>query len=307
MFNIRRGAACLLFAAGILLPAVPVFAQIDFSGEWAPIYHEDGPERLPGPELGDYTELPINDAARMRADSYDADRISVVPEYQCRPHGADYSMRGLGNLRIWREYDEATQKPIAFHTHLLAWDSERTIYMDGRPHPPEYADHTWQGFSTGVWEGSMLTITTTHLKTNYIRRNGVPRSDKAVLTEHWYRHGDYLTVVTVINDPVFLTEPLVRSDNWFLDPGQGIGVFGCEYAPEVPRPEGTVPNHLPGTNPFLHEFADWYGLPWEATRGGAETLYPEYRQKMGKYNPPAKCTRYCICTNLFNCNVSPSR
>ena len=156
-----------------------------------------------------------------------------------------------GNLRIWREYDQATQKLIAFHTHLLAWDSERTIYLDGRPHPPEYADHTWQGFSTGVWEGNMLTITTTHLKTNYIRRNGVPRSDKATLTEHWYRHGDYLTVVTVINDPVFLTEPLVRSDNWFLDPGQAIGVFGCEYAPEVPRPPGTVPHHLPGTNQFL--------------------------------------------------------
>jgi len=295
-----------LLLAVMIAGALPAFAQVDFSGEWAPLYHEDGPERLPGPELGDYTELPINDAARMRADSYDADRISVVPEYQCRPHGADYSMRGLGNLRIWREYDESTQKLIAFHTHLLAWDSERTIYMDGRPHPPEYADHTWQGFSTGVWEGNMLTITTTHLKTNYIRRNGVPRSDKATLVEHWYRHGDYLTVVTVITDPVFLTEPLVRSDNWFLDPGQAIGVFGCEYAPEVPRPTGTVPHHLPGTNSFLHEFADWYGLPYEATRGGAETLYPEYRSRMGKYTPPAKCDRYCTCTTLFNCNLAPA-
>jgi hypothetical protein len=301
MANTQRCAViCLLFAAA----CVPAFAQVDFSGEWAPLYHEDGPERLPGPELGDYTELPINDAARLRADSYDADRISVVPEYQCRPHGADYSMRGLGNLRIWREYDTATQKLIAFHTHLLAWDSERTIYMDGRPHPPEYADHTWQGFSTGVWEGNMLTITTTHLKTNYIRRNGVPRSDKATLTEHWMKHGDYLTVVTVIDDPVFLTEPLVRSDNWFLDPGQAIGVFGCEYAPEVPKPTGTVPHHLPGTNPFLTEFAHWYGLPEDAIRGGAETLYPEYRSKIiGNYHPPAKCERYCTCTTLFNCNL----
>jgi hypothetical protein len=307
MVNTKRGTACFLFAIGVLLPGMPALAQVDFSGEWAPLYHEDGPERLPGPELGDYTELPINDAARMRADSYDADRISVVPEYQCRPHGADYSMRGLGNLRVWREYDQATQRLIAFHTHLLAWDSERTIYMDGRPHPPEYADHTWQGFSTGVWEGNMLTITTTHLKTNYLRRNGVPRSDKAIFTEHWYRHGDYLTVVTVIDDPVFLSEPLVRSDNWFLDPGQAIGVFGCEYAPEVPRPPGTVPHHLPGTNKFLAEFSEWYGLPYEATRGGAETLYPEYRSKLGKYKPPAKCERYCTCTTLFNCNVSPSR
>src|SRR3984893_13323194 len=281
----------LLLSAALL--GVRAFAQVDFSGEWSPLYHEDGPERLPGPELADYTELPINDAARLRADSWDADRISVVEEYQCRPHGSDYSKRRLGNLRVWREVDPVTGRVIALHTHMLAGDSERTIYMDGRPHPADYANHTWQGFSTGVWEGNMLTITTTHLKENYIRRNGVPRSDQATLTEHWTRHGDYLTVTPVIEAPVFLTEPLVRSDNWYLDPGQHIGIFGCEPAAEVPKPEGTVPHHLPGTNPNLREFANWYGLPFEATRGGAETLYPEYRSKITPYNPPAQCTRYC--------------
>jgi hypothetical protein len=285
------------------LAAAPVFSQVDFSGEWAPLYHEDAPERLPGPELADYTELPINAAARMRADSWDADRISVVEEYQCRPHGSDYSMRGLGNLRISREIDPTTQRTVAFHTHMLAWDSERMIYLDDRPHPPEYGPHTWQGFSTAVWEGNMLTVTTTHLKENYIRRNGVPRSDQAIVTEHWMRHGDYLTVTTVIDDPVFLTEPLVRSDNWYLDPGQHIGIFGCEYAAELPRPVGTVPHHLPGTNQYLHEFANYYGLPFDATRGGAETLYPEYRQKLTGYKPPEKCTRFCTCTTLFNCNL----
>jgi hypothetical protein len=178
---------------------------------------------------------------------------------------------GLGNVRIWKDIEPATQRLIAFKMHFLAYDSERTVWMDGRPHPPDLAPHTFQGFSTGVWEGNMLTITTTHLKANYIRRNGVPRSDKATLTEHWSRHGDWLTIVSVIEDPVFLTEPLVRSDNWFMDPGQAIGVFGCEPAPEVPAPEGTVPHWLPGANPNLHEFANWYGLPFEATRGGAET------------------------------------
>jgi hypothetical protein len=239
----------------------------------------------------------------MRADSYDADRISVVQEYQCRPHGADYALRGLGQIRIWRDIDPATQRTTAIHLHFLAWDSERTLYLDGRPHPPEEALHTFQGFSTAVWEGNMLTVTTTHLKENYLRRNGLPRSDQATLTEHWTRHGNYLTITTVIEDPVFLTEPLVRSDNWFLDPGQHIGIFGCEYAAEVPKPAGTVPHHLPGTNANLREFANWYGLPFEATRGGAETLYPEYRSKIAPYKPPAKCTRYCHCTSLFNCNV----
>jgi hypothetical protein len=292
-----------------LAAAAPAFAQVDFSGEWAPLYHEDAPERLPGPELGDYLEFPINDAARMRADSWEASRISVVQEYQCRPHASDYALRGLGNLRISREIDNATQRLISFKMHFLAYDSERTIWLDGRAHPSEYAPHTWQGFSTGVWEGNMLTITTTHLKENYMRRNGLPRSDKATLTEHWTRHGDWLTIVSVIEDPAFLTEPLVRSDNWFLDPGQSIGVFGCETAPEVPAPEGTVPHWLPGQNQNLREFANWYGLPFEATRGGAETLYPEYRAKLRDYKPPDKCERYCGCLTLFGggCNVPPPR
>ena len=77
---------------------------------------------------------------------------------------------------------------------------ERTIHLDGRPHPPDEAAHSWQGFSTGVWEGNMLTVTTTHLKENYLRRNGIPRSDQATATEHWIRHSDYLTVVTVIEE-----------------------------------------------------------------------------------------------------------
>src|SRR4051812_39629239 len=80
----------------ILLLPMPAFAQVDFSGEWGPAYHEDRPERIPGPELGDYMGLPINDSARLAADSWDADRISVVTQYQCRPHSADYGMRGLG-------------------------------------------------------------------------------------------------------------------------------------------------------------------------------------------------------------------
>src|SRR3954454_1463825 len=94
-----QGKHVLLMVLGVAL-GVPAFGQADFTGQWAPLYHEDYPERIPGPELGDYMGMPINNAARLRADAYDADRISVVPEYQCRPHGADYSMRGLANMRV---------------------------------------------------------------------------------------------------------------------------------------------------------------------------------------------------------------
>jgi hypothetical protein len=279
-----------------------VHADEDFTGMWAALYHEDAIERIPGPELADYLTLPLNDAARLRAESYDPERMSAVPEYQCRPHAADYAMRGLAlPMRIWQEVDPVTQELTAIKTRMAWHDMKRTIWMDGRPHPPENAQHTWQGFSTGVWEGNMLTTTTTHIKPGYIRRNGVPRSDKVVLTEHWVRHGRYLTVTTVIDDPVFLTEPLVRSSNWALEPERKILPNGCNTTVESILPEGTVPSFLPGQNPYLHEFADWYGLPYEATRGGAETMYPEYRKIMGEVKPLQQCERFCNCTGVGNC------
>jgi hypothetical protein len=295
----------LLLAA--LLISAPAFAQVDFSGSWAPLYHEDLPDRIPGPELGDYLGLPLNDAARLRADSYDADRISVVPEYECRPHSSDYSMRGLANMRVDTIRDPVTQRIIAFHTRINFQEMERTIWLDGRAHPSEYAAHTWQGFSTGSWEDNMLDIYTTHLKESYLKRNGVPRSDKATFTEHWVRHGNYLTVATVVTDPVFMTEPLVRTQTWVLDPAQVIARDICETVAEVPKAADYVPNHLPGTNPFLHEVADWYGLPYEATRGGAETLYPEYRKKMDKpEHPRDRCERYCSCGAEGQVCLSPT-
>jgi hypothetical protein len=162
--------------------------------------------------------------------------------------------------------------------------------MDGRPHPPEYAAHTWQGFSTGKWEGDMLTVTTTHLKNGWIRRNGIPRSDKATVTEHIIRHGNYLTVAVVINDPLYLTEPFVRTTDWEYDARQEIAPYPCEAVVEVLRPKGSVPSHLPGTNKFVNEFPERFGLPVEAARGGSETMYPEYRLKLKNMKPAVKTT-----------------
>ena len=83
-------------------------AQADFSGVWQPRYHEDQPERIPGPELRDYLGLPINDAARQFADSWDPARITL-PEEQCRVHVSPYIYRGPTNLRIWEEKHPKTQ------------------------------------------------------------------------------------------------------------------------------------------------------------------------------------------------------
>ena len=278
----------------LLLTGVLASAQANFAGNWAPLFHEDNPERLPGPELGDYSGFPLTDAARLFADSYNPDRISVVMEYQCRPHGGDYSMRGLAVMRVDEILDPANQKVTALHLRMNFDEQERTIWLDGRPHPSANVAHTWSGFSTGTWDDQMLNVYTTHEKTNYLRRNGLPRSDKATFTDHWVRHGNYLTITTAITDPVYLTEPLVRSQTWVLDNQLRIGRDICTSVPELPRPG--VPHYLPGTNPFTHEFADLYGLPFEGTRGGAETIYPEFRFQMTKpAKVPEKCTRYCNC------------
>jgi hypothetical protein len=100
--------------------------------------------------------------------------------------------------------------------------------MDGRPHPSRYAAHTFEGFSTGAWVGNTLVVTTTHLKWNYIRRNGVPRSDEAVLTEHYVRHGDVLSVLSYLDDPVYLSEPMVRTASYVLSPTQQLEPFPRE-------------------------------------------------------------------------------
>ena len=184
-------------------------------------------------------------------------------------------------MRISSTVDPVSQDVISWHTTLMWMLPHRTIYMDGRSRPSPYAQHTWQGFSTGEWEGDMLKVTTTHLKEGWLRRNGVPRSEKATLVEYFIRHGNYLTLVTVVKDPVYLTEPFVRTSNWVADPGFQLSPFSCIPTVEIERARDDIPHHLPGTNPYLTEFAVRHGLPVDAARGGAATMYPEYLARIG--------------------------
>ena len=136
------------------------------------------------------------------------------------------------------------------------------------------------GEATGEWKGDVLVVTTTHLKIGWIRRNGVPRSDRATLTEHWVRHGDQLTLVSIVHDPVYLTEPFLRTTDFEMDLHQQIDPYPCEAVEEVPRPQGYVPHYPFGTR--QENFAKHFGLPIEAVQGGKETIYPEYELKMRK-------------------------
>ena len=273
-----------------VLMASPARAQMILAGEWSPRYHEDQPDRIPGPELGDYTGLPITEGARVAADTWSASRLTL-PEHQCKVHIAPYIYRGPMRFRVWEEKDPRTQQVIAFKHYINTYEQERTIWMDGRPHPPAWAPHTWQGFSTGEWQGDMLVVTTTHLKQEWIRRNGVPNSDQSTMIEHFIRHGNVLTHNVYWMDPVNLTEPLVRAEEFVLNERSGGGdwLWPCEYVEEVAeRPRDEVPHFLPGKSPYLGDFAYRYGVPVDAANGGAETMYPEYMEKLRKLPPPPK-------------------
>jgi hypothetical protein len=215
-------------AAALITFAAPALAQLDLSGVWTPRYHEDQEDRIPGVGLADYLGLPINEAARLSALSWDASRVAL-PEHQCRVHIAPYVYRGPLSFRSWEERHPETQELTAIKQYITTWEQTRTIWMDGRSHPPPWAPHTWMGFSTGRWDGQTLTVTTTHLKQGWIRRNGVPQSDRATMVEYFIRHGEHLTHVHVITDPVYLEEPLIRSQDFVLEQNyQGSWLFPCE-------------------------------------------------------------------------------
>ncbi len=273
----------VLFAGAVYAQSAGAIAPspgLDLSGNWAPVLHEDFPERIPGPELVNFAGLPINAGAREFALSWDASRLTV-PEHQCQVHVASYIYRGPLQLRIWEERDPQSQRVIAIRQYIQNYEQNRTIWMDGRPHPPEGAAHTWMGFSTGKWEGNILTVYTTHMKEGWVRRNGLPVSDQATLVEHFIRHGNIFTHVSIVTDPNYLTEPLIKTQdfNQVIPEGQN-WVYPCSPVVEIERPRGAVPHYLPGENPFLHEYADKFNIPLEAALGGAETMYPEYQAKL---------------------------
>jgi hypothetical protein len=281
MMLVRRIVVAGVVMLSVTLAPRPVFAQVSLDGAWGPRMHEDQPDRGPGPELGDYTGLPITDGARLAADSWDASRLSLR-EHQCKVHIGPYIFHGPLQVRIWEEKDLRTQQVTAIKIYISTYEQERTIWMDGRVHPPEWAPHTWQGFSTGTWDGDILTVYTTHIKQEWIRRNGIPNSEKSSMIEHFIRHGNIMTHLEQWTDPVYLTEPLLRSEDFVLNERPaGNWLWPCEYVDEIAdRPHSDVPNYLPGKSPFAGEFARKHGMPIEAANGGAETTYPEYMQKL---------------------------
>jgi hypothetical protein len=278
---------CAGFALLLLLAATPAVAQVDLSGMW-----QTTPRNQDGSGMtGDTAGVPVSQYGRWRGDSWSPEDFDVA-EWVCRPHSFDYGLEGgLSRMRVWSEVDMPTQKVIAWHAHANQEEQEITIWMDGRPHPPENALHTWSGFSTGSWEGDVLVVTTTHVKEAYIRRTGLMRSDKTTVRARWRRIGDYLQLTTILYDPVYLAEPYIRSSMMYVnDPAMPMDPYPCEEATETAVERGRVPHFLPGRSPLPglnRDLTDRFGTPYQPRLGGPETMYPEYIAKMrGMPRPP---------------------
>jgi len=281
-------AACaVLMYAAVIGQAPPAGGSdtaapgFDISGYWTSPLQEDAMERGAGPELGDYGGFPINEAARLFALSYDASRVTLR-HHQCDGYVAPYSIRSIGNARAWEERDPHTQRLIAIHWYNQTFEGHRTIWMDGRPHPPAYAPHTWMGFSTGRFVGQALEVQTTHLKQGWLRRNGLPESDQATVVEFFVRHGDHLTHTSVISDPVYLAEPEVRSTDFARQPiDHQTWLFACDDGEQIlGRAPDRVPNYAFGENPFVTEVRDRYKIPIAAYLGGPDTSSPDLAARL---------------------------
>ena len=205
----------------------------DITGYWMWLPHEEFRMRLWGPEPGEIGGLPLNEKAIDAAMNFDPNDY-YKPENQCRNHGGAYVMRGPFAKHFL--YEDANTLLIRIELEALT----RKIYFDGRLPPSE--KHTGLGHSVGRWENEVLKVTTTHMTPYYHRRNGVPYSENAVMTEHFFLHDDnYLTVVTKVDDPEYLNEPLVRSISFKKLPDSYASQFNFEYICEIVEWEGGAP------------------------------------------------------------------
>jgi len=272
---------CLLMAGTALAQDSGISEKrvgFEFEGSWNQIPTED---TSTDPVPVDFMGLPLNDEARAIALDYSESQLSMV-ERQCEGWSNPYLFQGPFGIKIWSDFDPLKGNLISYT--IGAWEDKPafTIWMDDRPEPSQYAEHFRAGFTRGHWENGTLVAVTTHMKEGWIRKNGPPMSDKATITWRFTRHADLLLMTGIIEDPYYLTEPLVYTRNFQLSPQQ----ISPVAPPCVPTYEGRsaseVPHVLWGNKPkeFMEELTRKYGVPTEAVMGYPETLYPEYHQKM---------------------------
>jgi len=233
---VRRHSLALLVGLCFLLPSA-IFAQrgqrgaqapqtakaiasVDITGTWVSVITEDWKYRMVTPRKGDFDGVPGTVEAFRTANTWDPAKDEAAGE-QCKAYGAVGGMRLPGRLRIsWP--DDNTLK-----MELTAGTQTRLLHFGAAP--ASAAEPTWQGYSTAQWESAItgrgeprkgdLKVLTNHLRPGYSRKNGVPYSANANLTEYFHvmtaPNGDqWLTVISELRDPQYLSETWVVSSHF---------------------------------------------------------------------------------------------
>jgi len=209
-------------------PTPRAAAPFDLSGQWVSLITEDWRHRQFTPSKGDYAPLPLSPAARKLADGWDPAKDEAAGE-QCKAYGAAGLMRLPIRMRVaWQ--DDTTLK-----LETDAGTQTRMFYFGA----PQGNGGDWQGLSAARWDapqapfagrgggspsGGSLKVVTTRMKPGYLRKNGVPYGENAVLTEYFDRFdvagGDALLVVTSeVVDPEHLATPYWTSQQFKRETG----------------------------------------------------------------------------------------
>jgi len=195
-------------------------APIELTGYWVSIVDEDWRFRMVVPPPGDYEGVPMNPAAVKFADAWDPAKDAASPD-QCKAFGAPAILRQPEHLHITWQDDNTLRMDADTGTQTRVFHFGDWKAPAGPP--------TLQGDSKAAWEmhrpqpGSgphgTLKVDTSHLKAGYLRKNGVPYSENAALTEYWdvfkEHNGDTMLVVTIVTtDPEYLREPFIITSHF---------------------------------------------------------------------------------------------
>lgn len=264
-------------------------SEVDLAGNWSAVNSTNASDAPPNPISADWLGIPLNASGYARALMYSPLELSE-PELICG-YSPSYLMLGPFSLRVWNETEPTNGTTVAWHVGGWQDMAPITIWMDGRLAPSHLAPHSKGGFASGVWVNGTLVVTLTGMHSGMVKRNGAPLSDKATITLFFIRHGDELTLVARYFDPVYLSEPYVIARNFLAfvaEPQKSAG------PPCVPADEGVAqgdhPFFLPGQNPSIDEVPNSFGVPFKVVLDGAQTMYPEYRDKLKSlYSRPDNC------------------
>ncbi len=186
-------------------------APIDITGYWVAFVTEDWRFRMITPRKGDYQPVPMTPEARKVADAWDP-AADVAAGNQCKAYGAGAIMRLASRFHITWQDDNTLRVDSDYGMQT------RLLHFSNAPASP--GARTWQGYSKAEWEKpSSLKVTTSNLRDGYLRKNGVPYSENAVVTEYFDigpipGGGQVLLVTAIVDDPHYLRQPFTTSSQF---------------------------------------------------------------------------------------------